>query len=83
MLDRHFNSPGISVSDYVSPHKPCSPLLDKLPLPIIDNSGIPETCSLQHHQVRRRDVANGKNKVEVALAVRMRSTGIFVMSRVP
>src|ERR1700730_11653567 len=40
-------------------------LLDKLPLPIIDNSGIPETCSLQHHQVRRRDVANGKNKVEV------------------
>jgi hypothetical protein len=40
-------------------------LLDKLPLPIIDNSGIPETCSLQHHQVRRRDVANGKNEVEV------------------
>jgi hypothetical protein len=52
MLDGHFNSPGISVSDCVSPQKPCSLLLDKLPLPIIDNSGIPETCSLQQHQFR-------------------------------
>jgi hypothetical protein len=39
--------------------------MNKLPLPIIDNSSIPEAGGLQHHQVRRLNVANGKSEVEI------------------
>jgi hypothetical protein len=31
--------------------------MNKLPLPIIDNSSIPDAGGLQHHQVRRLNVA--------------------------